>query len=381
MKPAYISSEKKRTSFRWALYLIVPFSGFYTVKLGFSPIYLTFILGFFAFFTSSLFGVRFFQEKSSIFISALTLAYITILLVVEWKFDQELPSAWVNIAFSLLYYMLASIILENTTRSSAVRAFELAIVFSIILLIVELGYRITHPMEPQDWNAQRDDIFWYVYKTSSFMYPDSNSVGLFVACLIAFIIGLPTAEYRDLRKYLLPLFILLLGSISRSAIIAIGLVILYKYVSGYRAKLILLAIATIFGGLFTYSLIAADESFLSKFWIAGLAINYLDTIDISTLIVGVGPGNAEKVLGVGAHLLPITLLIELGIAGTSLIIVLWLCIWKRAGQHGTPIFLTLLINGFSFSTFAMPWFYSMAAALVYFSRIQPSARFSSYSRL
>lgn len=361
--------------------MIVPFCGFYTVKLGFSPIYLTFTLGVFFLFISSLFGIKRLQEKSSALISTLILTYIAILLIIGWEFDKPLPSTWVNIAFSLLYYIITSIILDNTSRSSAIRAFELTIVFSIILLTAELGYRLTHPIEPEGWSTQRDDIYWYVYKTSSFMYPDSNSVGLFVACLIAFIIGLPTAENRDLRKYLLPLFILLLGTISRSAIITIGIVYLYQYLNGNRIKLILFTITSICVGLFTYSQVASDESFTSKFWITGLAINYIDTIDISTLIIGVGPGNAERVLGVGSHILPLTLLIELGIAGASLMIVFWLFVWKRAGRHGTPIFLTLLINGFSFSTFAMPWFYSMAAGLIYFSGIQPSARLSSHSRI
>jgi hypothetical protein len=381
MKIANNPSINTHASVRWALYLIVPFCGFYTVKFGFSPIYLTFVLGIFFLFIGSLFGIKRLQEKSSVLISVLILIYITILLFVEWGFDQALSSAWINIAFSLLYYITTSIILDNTSRNSAIRASELTIVFSIILLAAELGYRLTHPMEPQDWNVQRDDIYWYVYKTSSFMYPDSNSVGLFVACLIGFILGLPTAQARDLRKYLLPLSLLLLGSISRSAIIAIGIVLLYQYLNGNRTKLILFVITSSFVGLFVYSQVIMDESFLSKFWITGLAINYLETADILALIVGVGPGNAERVLGVGAHLLPLTLLIELGIAGTLLMVVFWLSIWKRAGQHGTPIFLALLVNGLSFSTFAMPWFYSMAAALVYFSRIQTSARLSSYPRI
>lgn len=381
MKSVYIPPIITRTPILWALYFIIPFCGFYTVKLGFSPIYLTFVIGIFSIFISSLFGIRRLQEQSSVLMSALMLIYIAILLVMEWEYDLIGLSTWINISFSLSYYIVTRVILDNTAEKSVIRASKLTIIFSIILLIAELGYRLTHPMEPQDWSAQRDDIYWYVYKTSSFMYPDSNSVGLFVACLISFILGLPPAKARDLRKYLLPLFILLLGSMSRSAIIAIGIVLLYQYLNSNCTKLFLFAITSIWLGLFAYSQLVMDESFLSKLWITGLAINYIETINISTLIIGVGPGNAERVLGVGSHILPFTLLIELGIAGTFLMVVFWLCIWKRAGQHGTPIFLTLLITGFSFSTFAMPWFYSLVAVLSYFSRIQLNARLSSHSRI
>lgn len=373
---------KTRTSIRWALYAIVPFSGFYTVKLGLSPIYLTFAFALGALLLGSLHPVRLWKDAPAVICSSLLLAYITVLLAVGWEFDSGPPSAWFNLAFSLLYFIVTTIILENSSRDRVVKAAELAVAFSILLLAFELAYRFTHPAEPQElWIDEREDIFWYVYKTSSFMYPDSNSVGLFVSCLLGFIVGLPDQDRRHFHKYLIPLIVLLLGSLSRAAIFATCVVFLYQYASGSRARMVVFASLTTMGATGMVMWFAADESFLSKFWIAGLVAIYLINTDFLKLLIGVGPGNAESTLGVGAHLLPFTLLVEIGIVGTILTVATWFWIWRRTGPRGMPLLLALVLNGLSFTTFAIPWFYSMAAVLILISRAVPSARVRTHSRI
>ncbi len=382
MKTRYSYPRKTRTSIRWALYAIVPFSGFYTVKLGLSPIYLTFSFAILALLVGSFHPIKLWKNPSAVICSLLLLTYIVVLLAVGWDFESEFPSAWFNLAFSLLYFIATTIILENSSRDRVIKASKLAVGFSIALLTLELAYRITHPAEPQElWIDNREDIFWYVYKTSSFMYPDSNSVGLFVSCLLGFIVGLPTQDRHHFKKYLPPLIFLLLGSLSRAAIFAICIVFLYQYASGSRTRMIsficLAAIGTI--GIMTW--FAADESFLSKFWIAGLVAIYLTSTDLSGLLIGVGPGNAEGALGVGAHLLPFTLLVEIGILGSVLTIAIWFWVWRKAGPRGTPLLLAFILNGLSFTTFAIPWLFSMAAILIYLSRVVPGARFGPHPSL
>lgn len=378
----HASPARTRAPIRWALFAIVPFSGFYTVKLGLSPIYLTFTLAVLALLAGSLQRLRIGRNAPAVLASALLLTYITVLLAHGWTFDSPLPSAWVNLAFSLLYFIVTTIVLENSTRRHVIRASEMAVVLSIALLAFELTYRLTHPVDPEDlWTTDREDIFWYVYKTSSFMYPDSNSVGLFVSCLIAFVVGVPPTEARRLRKYLPPLLILVLGSLSRAAILATCAVFLYQYSSGSRTRTVLFSVLALAAGLATLAWFATDESFMSKLWIAGLVAIYASTTEWPLLLIGVGPGNAETALGVGAHLLPFTLLVEIGVLGTLLTAALWLFIWKRSGRHGTPLILALLVNGLSFTTFAIPWFYAMAAVLIHLSRVAPSARLSPNSGL
>jgi hypothetical protein len=382
MTALYGYPPQARTSIRWALYAIVPFSGFYTVKLGLSPVYLTFVFAVLALLVGSMRPIRLWQDPTAVLCAALFLMYIVALFVAGWEFDSPLPSAWFNLAFSLLYFIVTTVVLENSSRDRVVKASHMAIVFSIALLSVEFAYRFSHPAEPDElWGVEREDIFWYVYKTSSFMYPDSNSVGLFVACLIGFIVGLPRHDHRRFKIYLIPLIVLLLGSLSRAAIFAISAVLLLQYARGSRARLMLFVGLTALGvvGLLTW--FSTDESFLSKFWIAGLVALYLARIDLLELLIGVGPGNAENALGVGAHLLPFTLLVEVGVVGSILSIVIWFSIWKKSRWCGTPLLLAYLLSGLSFTTFAIPWFYSMAAVLIHLARVVPSARFCTHPGL
>lgn len=365
----------------FALYLTIPFSGFYTTKLGLSPIYLTFIFSTYAMLIGMLNGVKVKKIDSVIFISVLFLIYLFIAFSLDWSFTTPHPSAWVNLIFSLAYLIITIIIAQNSTQSHLLRATEYTFIFSIILLSLELTYRLTNPVEPEGWTTIREDIFWYQYKTSSFMYPDSNSVGLFTTCLFAFAIGIHENFSHRFKKYLAPLFFFTIGSLSRSAIITALLIILYNHAKDSKFKPIILTTFTTIALYLIYIAVESDESFMSKFWIAELAAKYISNADNYTLLIGTGPGNAERELGIGSHLLSITLLIEIGIIGTIFTTTLWSLIWLKSGKHGTPIFIAILINGLSFTTFATPWFYSLTTILIYLSRVTPNEGISPHSRI
>lgn len=382
MNALHSHSPQTRTSIRWALYFIVIFSGFFTVKIGLSPVYLTFIFALLALVVGSVRPIRLWKDTATVLYTALFLMYITALFLFVWDFSSSISSAWFNLAFSLLYFIVTTIILENSSRDRVVNASHIAIMFSIALLLIELVYRLTHPAEPDElWGSEREDIFWYVYKTSSFMYPDSNSVGLFVACLIGFILGLPSHDRIHFKIYLIPLTVLLVASLSRAAIVAMCAVFLFQYARGSRVRMVLIVGFTAIGILGLLTWFETDESFLSKFWIAGLVAVYLTQTDFLSLLIGVGPGNAENALGVGAHLLPFTLIVEVGIIGSIFSVIIWLSIWKRSNRCGTPLLQAYLLSGLSFTTFAIPWFFSMAAVLIYLARVLPGAHLRTYTRL
>jgi hypothetical protein len=378
----YSNHVKTRSIYKVVLFLAVPFCGFYTVKLGLSPIYFTFICGFLLLILGSVFGIKKINEKSIVVLLLANILYISILVISTWKFDNQSGSALINLSFTLTYLIIVLLALENSSKKDIVNAAEWGIILSIILLSIELFYRITNPAEPEDWLISREDISWYQYKTSSFMYPDSNSVGIYVACLITFIFGLKENDFRRFKKYIFPLFIILIGSLSRSAILATLLVTAYIHMKSLsKLKFIILGTISISAIVLTISFLEEDESLLSKFWIGGLFLSYISQADLSTLITGVGPGNAEKVLGVGAHLLLFTLVTEIGLMGTILTSYLWMLMWRGSKGGSTPLFLVLLINGLSFSTFAMPWFYTLAAVLIYLSRNSTNASLSSHTRI
>ena len=213
------------------------------------------------------------------------------------------------------------------------------------------------------------------------MYPDSNSIGLFVVCLIAFIFGMPPAYKSRLTRYLPILIILLFGSLSRASIITFFAILLFQFSKRFQAKTVIRTFFLVGGSVLTYSLIIFDESFQSKLWLIDLVQDHVLYADAATLFIGVGPGNGSAQIGVGTHILPFTLLVEVGICGFALIATLWYKIWRLAPEACTPIFLALLLNGLSFSSFAIPWFYAMVFVLVSLSREASGARFNTYSRL
>jgi hypothetical protein len=112
----------------------------------------------------------------------------------------------------------------------------------------------------------------------------------------------------------------------------------------------------------------SDESVLSRFWIADLVLQHLIDASILPLMFGVGPGNAEKILNVGTHLLPFTLIVEIGFIGTILFIMLWYGIYIQSGRTTGELFVVFILNGFFFTTFAIPWFYAMTAILIFLNK-------------
>ncbi len=91
------------------------------------------------------------------------------------------------------------------------------------------------------------------------------------------------------------------------------------------------------------------------------------------LLLGVGAGAADSVLGIGAHNLLVTYVVEFGLVSTALFVVLWALLLNEAPRR-TPLLLAFLINGFSFTTPAVPYFYASLFLIGGLSRAAPAAR-------
>ena len=372
---------KDRQSINISLYMLIVFCGFFTVKLGFSLVYITFIIGTFFFFISVLEGNKKWEFISlNILILSFTI-FLIICLLATWNYEEGSLTTWINLSFSLIYFYFCSIILSNSKVDVIIKAVNSFFAASIIILSMELTFRLANPEIPADWTELRDDIWWQLYKTSSFMYPDSNSVGLFVVCLIAFLFTIPDKYGQQLKKYFPILLIFLFGSLSRSSIITFIVIMLFQLSKSFQAKSVVRTLLLIACALTTYPLIMLDESFLSKVWIFGLVIDYLTNADATKLLIGVGPGNGTSQIGVGTHILPLTLLVEVGLCGLALTGAIWYKAWRASLRISTLMFLALFINGLSFSTFAIPWFYAMITVVIRLANEDSSASFNTHSRL
>lgn len=364
-----VEYKKNNIFFTVSIFLAVPFFGFYTTKIGLSPIYLTFFLAAICAFLGFVYGAD--QIKlGSVSVAAIALlVYLFVMFFLRWSYPGfENISAWVNISFSLIYLLLVESVIDKVEHDELLKVANLAICFSIILLLLEFVYRISNPSTQEELGHEnREDLFWYAYKASSFMYPDSNSVGLFAACLFVFVL-----QFKNYCKfasfYLMPIFFLLLGTLSRASIISAIVVFLYMLKSGKIFKFGFLLITTLLTVLALFLADFSDESLSARFWIASLVVDYVAETDFISLLMGGGPGNSEQMINVGAHLLPFTWFLELGALGAFLQITLWYFIWRRAPKAVEALFLVFVLNGFSFTTFAFPWFYVMAIMLIYFHK-------------
>ena len=82
--------------------------------------------------------------------------------------------------------------------------------------------------------TETEGMFFYPYKFSSFMYPDSNYVAMFIITIFFFLYYLELYENKTYKIRKLILFLLLIGTISRAAIISMIIFYLLFY---FKTKL------------------------------------------------------------------------------------------------------------------------------------------------
>ena len=216
----------------------------------------------------------------------------------------------------------------------------------------------------QNRSAEMDlsDSF-YRYKFSLFFF-DSNFVGIAILCLLSIMLTYKEAIGRN--KLLLAYF-LLFATLSRASIFA-GLCqfAIYKL---WRWRVwtlfgLLAAQVLIIGKLFmnfttqgSEAIQAVDGSLSSKFYILSLMTETYGKADTEQRLFGIGVGNFSNLAGIFADNIGGTFVLELGIAGSALLVVY---IWILCRKCPVAIYLLILpmvINGFSPVSTSMPYFF------------------------
>lgn len=218
---------------------------------------------------------------------------------------------------------------------------------------------------------------FYRYKQSLF-FVDSNFVGIEILCLLAIMFA-----YRDAigRKRWLLVYALLFATMSRASIAA-GICQLAMYIF-WRWR-----VWTFFGLLAAQALIivkllgdyvrngpqalhAVDGSFASKFLILSMMTRNYQQADMLQKLFGVGVDNTVTLMGIFAHNIVATFVLELGICGS---ILLAIYVWIFSRKCPVSIYLLVLpiiVNGFSLVSTSMPFFF---AALGLLGALRGSAR-------
>lgn len=349
---------------KWPGTLWLFFSGLYLTKImPVSPVQLVYLVVFFLMFLLFLHKERFLVGHISLFPLAGCVYFLTL-------FVSSPPAAVLNILITFSSPLLVYCYFYD--RVISVKIFNKYFLFYSVIFIFDGVWRFLHPAEMDLERLAELGISFQIYKLNTFMYMDSNFVGLQAVCTFSFMCWFIFNGVK-LNKFIpILLFMSVLLSLSRAAILAMFIVIALTFIFKRKIpilflNLFLLAFSICIGFIVFY-FFSNDVSFLSKFHIVEVAGKYFSRADFITLIFGVGIGNAKDVLGMGAHNLFVGFIVETGIVGFSLLftlLVYWFCILKRSWF--ILVFPTVL-TAMSLGTSALPYFFTMITIAILIKR-------------
>ncbi|MES2381207.1 MAG: hypothetical protein V4538_09205 [Bacteroidota bacterium] len=259
--------------------------------------------------------------------------------------------------------------LNSLSKNSFKNLIYYMLIFHTLLFIADAFWRLSHPTlySTNMYSGHtREQGLAYMFKFNSIMYLDANFVGVQICLTYFFMV------YLSKKNIIIPnakiikslLFILTILSTSRSAIITLLLYsVIFNRISfpiTINKKqifgIISLAIILIFISLILLSILSRDASFNSKFILIDLAITLLKSASLNTILLGIGMGNTASFIGMGAHNLIITLLIETGLIGLLLFSINMYFLGKNTSWRSFYVVLPLITMGFSAASLAFPFF-------------------------
>lgn len=279
--------------------------------------------------------------------------------------------------FNSVLYPLVPIIIYATTRfininydiNSSIRRFTTV---ALLFFMFEAGVRYTVPeyfvYDPElsgkiiskTADGLSADIFYY-YKYGSFMYFDSNYVGV-VLLMVLFVLLFHGAAKIDDFRLLKIVFavILILLTLSRTAIIASLVLVLYYVITSGGAirkvvSMLIVPAIVFYALLFAWPEIQSDDSFQGKLVIFSKIVDTALNVPVLQLLLGLGFRDGSYVYsyeeGMFAHAMIPLLLGQVGVIGLFLYISL---VVETAvnNKNGFLVWILCFVVGFSLIN---PW--------------------------
>lgn len=344
--------------------------GFYITKLTpVSPIYPAFCFLLFCMITSFLQKATFQVTKNSLF------QFLIVLIAIALLLNSEL-SLVINIIITLFSPVFVSYFFCNRVINKNYFLFVFLLYAS--LFCFDGYWRISHPFTLNAEKLESLGIGFQIYKVNSLMYLDSNFVGLqaifFLSSFIYFFKKIKLFGFSCLLYYLVlgMLVVSIIISFSRAAVIAMIMLFGLNFLIGKRNAVVIISLLAPFflfvGGYYVYSKFSSDISFESKFHILALTMEYINNSSPIDILLGVGVGNAVDAIGMGAHNLLVTFLLETGVIGLTIfmVIVLFLCVALRIDS--LIVILPFMVTSMSLGTTAVPYFLTLSSLAVLFKR-------------
>lgn len=325
--------------------------GLYTVKLFFSPVYIVYAISFlffiFYFFVSGVVRIR-----VDVVLAVIGLFYILMV-------SNAADGSFVNLSLGLIGYIILTSTLYRLDSDYLYLNIIKASWLIAILLVADTIYRFANPMVPElsqlSFYEQSDSLF-YLYKFNSFMFADSNTVGLLAMQTFFLVLGFSDFQRRKNKLLLVILFLMVLFSISRAAIIATIFCFVLIYFSRSRYLFYfapLLAVGVGLAGALVYFYFSDDPSNQERFAIFSSAKDYIFYSANSTeLFFGIGLSNSVEVIGQAAHNIFLTYLLELGIIGFFVFSVFFICVSCLSRDAFKYVVLPGFIAGLSYYMYA-----------------------------
>ncbi|HDS6685555.1 TPA: O102 family O-antigen polymerase, partial [Escherichia coli] len=269
--------------------------------------------------------------------------------------------------FLFFYSMVISVgvnevfmVLNYDTR---IKCYKNFLMFFVMFMFLELITRVII--------GNLSEGILYAFKKSLF-YFDSNFTALIDISILGFLLFLKNNKIYNFKYTRYITYILLFLTMSRAAMVTL-LAMLYvlnnKAKIGKRSALVFLFVICVFiymsiSYLFensNYSNI--DGSFNSKFYIISQAFEFYTTQSLMTHMFGVGLGNTEQLLGIFAHNIYVTLVLEFGFIGSFLFITFIFYSLKKTNFNSLYIWLPVCISGISLFGAYSPFLFILNAVI------------------
>lgn len=364
-------SNKKR--YNIIILLFCAFCGYFIKGLPVQPFHIVFLSALF-------YSILLLLKKGKLPTS--NIFWYVILMLIYFTVTQSINQGDFNVVISIIYSLMSFIIifllLFDENKNLILSYAKIFINSSIVLLIFEAIYRISHP----DYNyielvssSGNSNLQFYAYKYSSIMFDDSNFVGVFITALLFFSIYMNRNYNVDLKKQSYILFFLCLLSLSRANIIAsIGGILLFKLAQNrflrknkylYYFLFILIFLGSL--NLGNYNLFQ-DRSLNQRFYALNEGLEMFNNLPVINRIIGIGLNNTPDYLGMSAHNYFLAYFLETGLLGVSLIIIFYLLCLKKLKTKFFWFIFPIIVSFQSFAPYAMPYLYLIVGIMLVLER-------------
>lgn len=292
--------------------------------------------------------------------SSVILSFFLFIEVFIWQYVFLSNTGCFSFLFTLVYFAVSMLSFSRLDQKLLQKRCKQLIKFACIILILDTMWRFAHPLYADYYQGVN---FFYKYKGPGILFVDTNNTGMLVLAVIGLCWYLEHERNQTLFLIKVVLFVLLILTFSRAAILSFALFSLMfnARISKY-IKIAILTVSAIYL-VFHFSLVVNDASTSEKIVMLKRVLLFYQSTNLSKLFLGIGLLRSIEEFGLFTHSWPITFSVELGIVGFLLIIALWYSLMKESHGKCKFIIFPCLFAGLSFFPLLAPYFYCIAALI------------------